>query len=108
MFSNWGFNIPPVTGSSSPPPPAGEDPDDLENIRQPTTIPKVVVRKGRFTEHIDVDLIEKILAENNGLELQWLKELLVDGVRVLNNTGRYIKSDRFLNRIEKQKKGVTL
>lgn len=89
------------------PPPAGLD---LEDEVAPIQVPKgpwntgpKPPRRDRSKEYIDVRIIEDIMKDDNGLELQWLQELLEDGVRVLNHTGRYLKPDRFLKEIEKRK-----
>ena len=59
-------------------------------------------------KYIEVDTIEAILTDNVGPELQWLKKLLESDCRVRNDNGRYVKKDRFLQRIEELQRGKTL
>lgn len=49
--------------------------------------------------YIDVDIVEAILQENNGLEIQWLHNLLKSGIKVMGNKGRYLSVQRFLDKI---------
>lgn len=56
----------------------------------------------RFEEFIDVDVVEAVIKEANGIELAWLKDLLETGIRVRNTTGRYLKNDRFLKEIKEK------
>lgn len=55
----------------------------------------------RFEEYIDISVVEAIIEESNGLECNWLRGLLEEGIRIRNTTGRYLKSDRFLERLNK-------
>ena len=104
-FSGWTVPPPP-----NRPPPAGVDLEEM--IEEPESSrlsnSKAVSPKPRQShsskEYIDRDIIERILKDDVGQELKWLEELLQDGVRVLNNTGRFIKSEPFLAHIRKQKK----
>lgn len=82
---------PPTTRIPPPPPP-------------PKKAPVLTVKK-KDDEWIDIGMVEEILAEKNGLELNWLKSLLKEGVKIKNTTGRYLKIDRFLDRIEQIKNG---
>lgn len=115
-MTNWGgwtgwTGVPAPNAPENRPPPAGADlepepePDDLIGPEaKKYVLPMKRPRSNRSKEYIDRDLIERVLLDDQGQELQWLMELLQDGVRVLNNTGRYVKSEPFMARIRKQKK----
>lgn len=51
-------------------------------------------------EHIDLDIVEAILKENNGLEIQWLRNHLESGIKVMGTKGRCLQTKRFLDRID--------
>lgn len=114
-FSTWtGWTgVPPPNHPDNRPPPAGLDPEEsVEETDTDSRLSKKWVnapkpRRNRSNEYIDRYIIERILADDQGLELKWLEEILGEGVRVLNNTGRYIKSEPFIARIRKQKRAVT-
>lgn len=73
-------------------------------IPKPTPPKASVVKAKMFEDWIDIDMVEKIIQEGNGLELKWLHDLIGNGIKIRNVTGRYLKVDRFLNRIEKARK----
>lgn len=50
-------------------------------------------------DEIDIDMVEAIIKEGNGQEFIWLRNLLESGIKIRNTTGRYLKPDRFLERL---------
>ena len=49
---------------------------------------------------IDLDLVERVIAEGNRTEDKWLQDLLENGFKIYNaSTKRYLKVDRFLKRL---------
>ena len=90
VFSSWFGNVPPVTTDG----PRPETPAPPRKKEEPKLNPY------RGYEYVDVDVIEAILQDKNGLELQWLQGLLESGVRVRNTTGRYLKSARFIEQVK--------
>lgn len=58
-----------------------------------------------FYKYIDIDIVEAILEEGNGLELAWLNDLLLTGIKVMGNKGRYLQTQRFLDRINPTHEG---
>lgn len=108
-WTGW-THVPAPNAPGNRPPPAGldvESDDEPEDIRLTKGwTPQPQSRRNRSQEFIERDLIERVLADNVGQELKWLEDLLGDGVRVLNDTGRFIKSDPFVARIRKQRKSA--
>lgn len=108
-FANWtGWTGVPPPNAPQPPPAGVDIEESAEDVRLTKGwTPPPRTRMSRTKEFIDRDLIERILGDDNGQELKWLQELLEDGVRVLNATGRYIKSEPFLAKIRKARKEQT-
>lgn len=94
----WGGWVPPPV-SVPPPPPRVSQP-----VKSQPPKPKSI--RPRFEEWIDVEMANAVIDTGNGLELSWLKELLEDGVKVRNVTGRFLKVDRFLQSIEEKQKAA--
>ncbi len=103
MWGNF-LNVPPPNAPENQPPPAGMDPEELDDIQYKNPAPPARARTNRSTEFIYRETVEAILKDDNGTELKWLLDVLGDGVRVLNPTGRYVKSEPFLAQIRKQRK----
>ena len=55
--------------------------------------------------HIDIDIVENIIKENNGLEIQWLRNLLESGIKVMGTKGRSLQAKRFLDQISSDSEG---
>lgn len=96
----WGGFIPPiVTPAGSPNPITAPAP----SAPKKAVIPIKAAADPRLDKWIDVDLVKAVIAERNWAELNWLYEVL-DIVRIRNpKTGRYLKSERFVEQIMKIK-----
>lgn len=95
VFSGWFSGVvPPVTADG----PRPETPAPVRKKEEPKLNPY------RGYEYIDVETIEAVIRDNNGLELQWLEGLLGTEVRVRNITGRYLKKDRFIAAVKQARK----
>lgn len=90
-----GFFVPPVTT------PAGASPTLTPPKK--AVIPIKPAADPKLDSYIDKDLVESVLAERNWTELNWLHEVL--GIVKIRNpkTGRYLKSDRYIDQIMKIK-----
>lgn len=75
-------------------------------VKLPPPKPKIKSALPRFAEWIDVEMVNAVIDEGNGLELLWLMELLKDGVKVRNTTGRFLKADRFMQAVEERQKAA--
>lgn len=97
----WGGFVPPiVTPAGSPNPVTAPSPAP----KKPTVIIKPAANP-KLDSYIDKDLVESVIAERNWTELNWLYEVLGEvKIRIRNHkTGRYIKSDRYIDQILKIK-----
>lgn len=49
---------------------------------------------------IDVRIVEAIIIEGNKLEMNWLKKLLENGIKIRSNSDRSLKIESFLVRLQ--------
>lgn len=89
----WGGFVPPVV-STDPTLTATFNPAPAKKV-----VPPKQAANKKLDDYVDKDLVEAVIRERNWAELNWLHEVL-SVVRIKNlKTGRYLKSDRYLDEI---------